>query len=325
VLPPGTTTLREVSRVTNGKCRFTCHEDPLCSGYKWTGNNNHCTLLQAPSHLSNAAENAAWHKSAAHLVGMPYTEEKPAISPRRLVEAESAIIPPTKKVQKLTLHQQIGKLIVEAKEETAAAMAAATPNGVEKTTQAAKRNLKPLEGKVAALRMLQEKENKKGDSDEIKKQMAKLKKAQGKYQEALKTKRTAQRQLEKAKAAKLLGDFKVTEIKLYAKTNLKKVADAIEPAVARAAREKAKATLRKKENMDILAKASFKTVDKDIERLTGTYKTQVRTDVVGKLNADFVLDLQKYVVDKAAIYKQKVLNTKLAALDKVEKEQRKAP
>jgi len=321
VLPPGTTTLREVNHVTNGKCRYTCHEEPLCSGYQWTGNDNKCTLLQAPSHLQNAAENAAWHKAAAEIVGAPYKKEKPLIDPAKLAAAEAAVLPRKKKaIKKLSLHQNIGKLITEAKQDASKAVAEATPEGKDVAQKNAAMDLAVLQNKIANLQLsLKTGQELKQSETEIKKKAAALEAAQSLYKKRRQIKLDAEKQLAKAKAEKLLGEFKVSQIKLYANMNLKRMESAVEPAVVAAAKEKAKAELRKKDNMDLMAKDKFKSLDKDIERLTGTYKNSVRAAVVDKLSTQFMLDLEKFVVDKTAAYKQKMIKSRISAIDKVVK------
>merc|ERR1711907_471955 len=81
--------------------------------------------------MGNAAENAAWHKAAAEIVGAPYKKEKPLIDPAKLAAAEAAVLPPKKKkaIKKLSLHQSIGKLITEAKQDASKAVAEATQEG----------------------------------------------------------------------------------------------------------------------------------------------------------------------------------------------------
>merc|ERR1712054_447470 len=311
VLPPGTTTLREVNHVTNGKCRYTCHEEPLCSGYQWTGNDNKCTLLQAPSHLQDAAE----------IVGAPYKKEKPLIDPAKLAAAEAAVLPRKKKaIKKLSLHQNIGKLITEAKQDASKAVAEATPEGKDVAQKNAAMDLAVLQNKIANLQLsLKTGQELKQGETEIKKKAAALEAAQSLYKKRRQIKLDAEKQLAKAKAEKLLGEFKVSQIKLYANMNLKRMESAVEPAVVAAAKEKAKAELRKKDNMDLMAKDKFKTLDKDLEKLTGTYKNSVRAAVVDKLSTQFMLDLEKFVVDKTAAYKQKMIKSRISAIDKVVK------
>jgi hypothetical protein len=122
VLPPGTSELRQISHVTDGKCRFTCHEEPLCSGYKWTGNDNHCVLLQAPSHLTSTSANSAWHKQAANLAGFPFEEDPVEAEMLRMAQKAAAAAKEDERKSSLGIDGNMAEAIEAVKKERRAAM-----------------------------------------------------------------------------------------------------------------------------------------------------------------------------------------------------------
>lgn len=113
VMPPGTQVLRHIQGVQNGKCRYECYEEEICSAYSWTGSSNECTLFQAPNHLRSASANNAWHMSAANLTGIPYKAD----------ETELAMLAAAKKMaEEAKEHERRGKMSIDEnlKEEIAA-------------------------------------------------------------------------------------------------------------------------------------------------------------------------------------------------------------
>jgi len=89
VLPPDTELLRTVNGVSNERCLFVCNEEPNCSAYKWTGNDNKCTLLQAPSHLKSNTANRQWHLAAASLTELPHENSDSKVRPEALASASN--------------------------------------------------------------------------------------------------------------------------------------------------------------------------------------------------------------------------------------------
>jgi len=81
------------------------------------------------------------------------------------------------------------------------------------------------------------------------------------------------------------------------------------------AQEKAKAELRKEENIERLAKDKFENLDKELERLKELYTGEVTEYVTGAHARDFDREMHKFVTDQAAIFERKRLVQQAAALE----------
>jgi len=124
-LPPGTHPLRSSSGVTNGECRFTCHEEPLCSAYKWTGSTNKCVLLQAPNHLVSQTANTRWHEGASQILHTGYESSAIRNSAKALDYAESLEKEDDPKRGRLDLSKAVDKAIEKTNAWTHLAVAKA--------------------------------------------------------------------------------------------------------------------------------------------------------------------------------------------------------
>jgi hypothetical protein len=152
-LPPGTQELRHIDGVSNGQCRFACHEESVCSGYKWTGSTNECTLLEAPSHLKSAAANSAWHEGAAKISGVPFVPDPAELEMVKMAEKLAAEAKEDERRGKLGIDVNEKEAIQKVKDAKKAKInMATTPEEVKKAATEAKFTIAQIKKFVATHR-----------------------------------------------------------------------------------------------------------------------------------------------------------------------------
>merc|ERR1712070_682317 len=115
--------------------------------------------------------------------------------------------------------------------------------------------------------------------------------------------------------AKALGNYKIAQIKLFVSENKQKFEEDIKKLVDYEATEKAKAELKKDENMKRLAKDDYKKLAWELRKFKKVFESDVKGEVARTKTRQFMHEMQDFVVEKTAVFKENAYGRQAVALD----------